>query len=195
MSNHIREKYSIPDEAKVVLYVGNISRNKNQLQMVEAFSHLPSYVASNVWVLFCGAANDASVILQDAIEKVPYAEHLICCGGVPKEDMPQYYQEADAVALLSFSEGFGLSLIEGMYFGLPCMMFADMEAFCDIYDECAVVAIGNRDTATVTFALQKLLETHWDAHQIRTFSRRFCCDKMAENYMMAYNSVLKVSSN
>ena len=38
----IRELYGIPKEAKIILYVGNISENKNQIQMVRAFSLLPT---------------------------------------------------------------------------------------------------------------------------------------------------------
>lgn len=37
---NIRIKYSIPDNAKILLYVGNINENKNQEQMIEAFGLL-----------------------------------------------------------------------------------------------------------------------------------------------------------
>ena len=37
---NIREKYSIPEGAKILLYVGNISKNKNQEQMIDAFAGL-----------------------------------------------------------------------------------------------------------------------------------------------------------
>lgn len=184
--NRIREKYNIPELAKVVLYVGNISRNKNQQQMVEAFGLLPSELAQNTWVLFCGADNDSSVYLKDAISAVPYSSHLICCGAVPKDEMPDYYNSANAVALLSYAEGFGLSLIEGMHFGLPCMMFTDMDAFEDIYNPSVVVPINNRNVESVASAMLLLLGVKWDELQIKSYSMRFANDKMAHNYIEAY---------
>lgn len=189
MYNPIREKYHIPAEAKLILYVGNISRNKNQLQLVEAFGLIPEALAENTWVLFCGAENDDSVNLKDAIAVVPYSNHLICCGAVPKEEMPDYYRAADAVALLSYAEGFGLSLIEGMHFGLPCMMFADLDAYEDINDDCAVVAIRDRSTSAVSAALLELLQRQWDGTQIQSYSSRFASKLMAEKYVLAYKSV------
>lgn len=190
--NTIRKKYQIPSEAKVILYVGNISRNKNQLQMVEAFGMLPTELAEKTWVLFCGADNDSSVNLKDAILTLPYSVHLICCGAVPKEKMPDYYLAADAVTLLSYAEGFGLSLIEGMHFGLPCMMFTDMDAFEDIYDDKAVVALSDRNTQSIAEGMELLLTRQWDKDTIVSSSKRFESASMAQNYYSAYkNSFLR----
>ena len=189
MYNRIRKKYSIPSNAKVVLYVGNISKNKNQLQIVEAFALLPEDVIENTWVLFCGAETDSSVDLTNVISAVPHSDHLVLCGGIPKEEISEYYNAADAVALLSISEGFGLSLIEGMHFGLPCMMFADMDAFEDIYDPCAVIPIMERDTASVVTAMLSLLGRSWDATQIKSYSERFGNNVMAQKYLEIYKTV------
>ena len=187
----IREKYNIPHEAKVLLYVGNISENKNQVQMVRAYGLLPEILRKTTWVLFCGADHEKNGVLEGLISATPYGEHLVLCGGVDKNDMPCYYQEANGVVLLSVAEGFGLSLIEGMHFGLPCAMPADLDAFDDLFDEKAVVAINSREDDAVAKSIEELLSKRWDNCNIKNYSSKFCGQIMAESYINVYRKEMK----
>ena len=193
MYKSIREKYNIPLDAKIILYVGNISENKNQRQMVEIFSMLPSKLCEQTYVLFCGNLYDDSLNLKKLISLSSYPDHLILCGSINRDVMPQYYQESDAVALLSYSEGFGLSLVEGMYYGLPCTMFSDIDAFEDIYNEKVAIAIDNRNNDTVAKCVESLLDKEWDRNAIKRYSRKFSSREMGMNYVTVYKSVLKQS--
>lgn len=187
---NVRVKYSIPEKAKVVLYVGNISKNKNQVQMIEAFDLLPEKSRQEIYVLFCGNKPESQDSFNQDLEKSNYAEHLIVCGSIDKEDMPNYYRAADGVVLLSIREGFGLSLIEGLHYGKPCMMFSDMDAFSDIYDDNAVIAIPNRQNETVANCLLQLLSKKWDQEAIAKLSQRFTVNSMANNYIGVYQTIL-----
>ena len=184
----IREQYNIPQDSKILLYVGNISENKNQRQMVEAFDLLPQELQQNTYVLFCGGLRPEDR-LKELISSQSYFSHLIICGAVEKSDMPSYYMAADAVVLLSHSEGFGLSLIEGMHFGLPCAMFSDLDAFDDIFDECAVVAIKSRDNSSVSNGIKRLLTSRWNKKSIADYSHKFESSAMAQSYVELYKSV------
>ena len=75
--------------------------------------------------------------------------------------MPDYYNQADGVVLLSVAEGFGLSLIEGMHFGLPCMMPDDLDAFEDIYTPESVVCISKRKDKDLAVGLEELFRRVW----------------------------------
>ena len=186
MLKSIRETYNIPNEAKVLLYVGNISQNKNQTQMVRAYTLLSDEMRKNTFVLFCGEDHVKDGMLQELISNAPNNSHLVLCGSVDKEDMNGYYKEADGVVLLSYTEGFGLSLVEGMHFGLPCAMPTDLDAFEDIYDECAVIGIDKRDDQTVANALFLLMSKVWDRDRIRNYSNKFMSIMMAEKYKEVY---------
>lgn len=182
----VRDKYNIPKDAKVILYVGNISQNKNQTQMVRSFNLLPEIVKEKTWVLFCGNDHAGDSVLSSLIAESKYRRHLILCGGVEKAQMSQYYKASDGVALLSFTEGFGLSLIEGMHFGLPCMMFTDMDAFEDIYNADAVVPIDTRDDRVVASAIETLISNTWNKDRIVSLSKRFDSISMSEKYKRVY---------
>lgn len=187
---NIREKYGIPKEAKVLLYVGNISKNKNQEQMIDAFRLLPESVRQSTYILFCGRNLTQEYRLDDVIKKQPYSKHLILCGNIDKEYMGEYYKEADGVVLLSLVEGFGLSLIEGMHYGIPCVTFTDLDAFEDIYDKCAVVGLQERSDVAVADGINRLLETDWSANEIKVYSEKFASEQMADNYIRTFKQII-----
>lgn len=187
----IREQYNIPQDCKILLYVGNINENKNQRQMVEVFELLPQELQEVTYILFCGGISpDNRDSLGMLISSQPYSDHLILCGAVEKHKMPYYYMAADAVVLLSHCEGFGLSLIEGMHFGLPCAMFTDMDAFEDIFDKCAVVAIESRKNSSVSNGIKELLTLRWDKKAITDYSHKFESSAMAQEYIELYKSII-----
>lgn len=185
----IRQQYNIPQGGKVLLCVGNITKNKNQIQLVRAFGLLPERMQQNTYVLFCGRP-DMSCGVEEEIAKQRFASHLIMCGGKTKAELPSYYLTADGVVLLSFAEGFGLSLIEGMCFGKPCVTFEDLASYDDIYDPCGVIGVSNREDSSVAIALEKCLSLKWDETAIKKSSLRFDRKQMANNYINAYNALL-----
>ena len=185
----IKKYYNLPDYAKIVLYVGNLCQRKNQKSIIDAFPYLSSELADKTYFLFMGRNIESDYELDQYIEKSKFRKHFILCGNVEKQDVQYYYNQSDAVALFSISEGFGLSLIEGMYFGKPCITFSDLDAFCDIYDDKVVVAVCNRSDIEVAKGLESLLCSDWDADYIRAYSHKFDSQQMAENYISVYQSI------
>lgn len=187
---NIRDKYDIPAGAKVLLYVGNISKNKNQEQLINAFGLLPDDVSKNTYVLFCGRNLTEDYTLDTMVASKPYGKHLVLCGNIDKQYMGAYYKEADGVVLLSHAEGFGLSLIEGMHFGKPCMTFADLDAYEDIYDGCAVIGLQVRTDEEVASGITRLLESDWRADDIKAYSKKFESEQMVDNYIRTFKQII-----
>lgn len=185
----IRKKYGIPSDATVILYVGNLCRRKNQGQLISAFSLLPKSVATNTYVLFLGKRLEEDYSIADLSKSNEYYQHFIECGNINKELMPSFYMQGNAVALLSISEGFGLGLIEGMHYGLPCISFDDIDAFDDIYDSSAMVGISDHDDNAVARGLQKLLTKQWDKSKIIETSKKFEPEKMAATYLACFKQI------
>lgn len=183
----IREKYGIPPHAKIILYVGNQGENKNQKQMVRSFSLLDDRMQEQTYVMFLGAVNE-EYNLRKEIEKLTYSHHLIICGAVPKELVAAYYKQADATALFSISEGFGLSLVEGMSYGLPCIAIKTMDAFEDIYSPECMVGVEKHDDQLIADGMAKLLTHAWNSEKIRKHADRFTNEFMTERYTQVFKS-------
>ena len=91
---------------------------------------------------------------------------------------------------MSLSEGFGLSLIEGMHFGLPSMSFTDVDAFEDIYDDSAMVGVESHTDEAVANGLERLLTNKWDKEKIKVYSKKFEPENMAEKYVEVYQRTI-----
>lgn len=186
----IRERYNIPKEAKILLYVGNISRNKNQEQMIRVYDILPESLREELFILFIGRNLTSDYSICDMVSNSRNPNHLIICGNIDKIYMPEYYTAADGVVLLSISEGFGLSLIEGMHFGKPSVTFTDLDAFEDIYNECAVIGIENRTDEAVAEGIKTLINKAWDKDLIKKYSQKFDSQHMAKNYEDTFKQLI-----
>ena len=93
---------------------------------------------------------------------------------------------------MSLSEGFGLSLIEGMHFGKPCISFNDIDAFDDIYNPCAMIGVDLHNNEAVANGIRLLIERKWDSNIIRSYSQKFESQNMARNYCNVYERILSM---
>lgn len=87
----IRKKYGLPVESKVILYVGNLCRRKNQGQLISAFPLVNKNVADNIYVLFLGKRLEDDYSIASLSQGNEYASHFIECGNIDKELMPSFY--------------------------------------------------------------------------------------------------------
>ena len=186
----LRKTYNLPDESKIIVCVGNIGRRKNQRQLITAFNLLPQELATQTYILFLGGNQSEDYTIEILSEDSPWASHFIACGLVPKEQVGGYYAQCDAVALMSLSEGFGLSLIEGMHFGKPSMSFTDIDAFEDIYTPIAMVGVEEQSDRAVAEGMERLLNTKWDERKIKEYSKKFESQSMTNKYVDMYKRVV-----
>lgn len=116
----IEKKFNLPDE--FILYVGDVTWNKNLPRIVEAVKKSnfklvmvgkalinDKYDKSNPW-------NKDLSIVQKEIEN---DERFIRLGFVSNEDLNLLYNSASCLLMPSLYEGFGLPVIEAMQAGCP----------------------------------------------------------------------------
>ncbi|HRN69571.1 MAG TPA: glycosyltransferase family 1 protein [Candidatus Woesebacteria bacterium] len=116
----IREKYNLPE--KFVLYVGDVTANKNLPRLIEAIKQTnltlilvgkslvsKDYDVSNPW-------NRDLVAIQKEIRG---DKQFILLGFVEQEDLVALYNLAQLCVLPSLYEGFGLPVLEAMQSGCP----------------------------------------------------------------------------
>ena len=115
----IRQQYSIPNDALVILFVGGLDRAhhfKGVDYLIEAFALIPD---QKVLLMIVGDGD-----LRQQFEQLAalsgVADRVIFTGVVPNEELPPYYTAADIFVLPSFPpESFGIVLIEAMACGIP----------------------------------------------------------------------------
>jgi glycosyltransferase involved in cell wall biosynthesis len=112
--DEIRARLGLPD--RYVLSVGTIEPRKNLPRLWRAWRRLsPSF--PGIGMVCVGGGGPAFV--PPARAAVP--EGVIRLGAVSDDDLIQIYGAADIFALVSLYEGFGLTALEAMACGVPCL--------------------------------------------------------------------------
>lgn len=185
----IRSKHGIPDGCKICLTVGSVCENKNQLQIVRAFSVLPSSLRENTRILIIGRIKESYQIIKE-ISRLGLDDFVIYCGFIKHEELGNYYAVAELNILASKEEGFGLSIIEGFVQGVPCIAFSDLDAVADVYDENAMELCDDRADESLAKTIVAALKKQWDKEAIKQHGKKFSMQAMAEKYMDVYTQTI-----
>lgn len=185
----IRSKFGICKDDFVLVFIGNVNPNKNQKQVVDAFKLIDGSLRQNIKILFVGGGDWKE--LSDYISSNGLSSNLIACGPIPKEQVHNYYTDANATILTSLSEGFGLSIIEGFVYGLPSLSFSDLPAIKDLYSINSMLLCESRSTVDLAECILKMTQTKWDKTAIMEHGKHFSLENMAENYIELYKSCIR----
>ena len=112
-SRDLRAELGIPEDATVLLSVGEINKNKNHRLVIRA---LPEF--RNVWYVICGDG-PLSYELQDYSSQLSVRDRVIFAGY--RNDVADYLSIADIFVFPSYREGLPVALVEAMASGLICI--------------------------------------------------------------------------
>lgn len=97
------------------LYVGNFYPHKNVEELVHAFSE----INDPIQLVLIGPKDYFSDRLLQLINQLKQGKKIILFHAKSRSDLLFFYKHAKALIHPSLSEGFGLPLVEAMYFNLP----------------------------------------------------------------------------
>jgi glycosyltransferase involved in cell wall biosynthesis len=115
----LRASLGIPPGAKVILSVGRLSKEKNQVALIEAIGALKGPLSPYLVIVGEGPEQDA--IAQRA-QALGLSRRLIMAG--LQTDVRPFYTFADAVVISSTSEGSPNVLLEALAAGVPLVATA-----------------------------------------------------------------------
>jgi glycosyltransferase involved in cell wall biosynthesis len=108
-----------------LLFVGRIAPNKKQDELVEAFAHYRALdPASRLVIAGEGRASDPYYTrLLRRIAALGLNEHVTVTGRIADAELLAYYRTAHLYWSLSEHEGFGVPLVEAMWFDVPVLAY------------------------------------------------------------------------
>ena len=115
----MKSKWKINKNIPVILFVGNITRNKGLIDLIKAFSLVKKQISQAELHIIGSAKNKTfveeltSIIEKDSIEGITFHEPK------PQHEIAEWMNAADVFALPSYIEGFGLVALEAMACGTP----------------------------------------------------------------------------
>lgn len=113
---YLYEKFSIPRDKKIILYVGNLLPHKNLNGLLKGFALMKG--RENCRMVMVGKAFEGRTT-ETFESELGIDSLLIRAGMVSQEDLVNFYNLADLFVLPSLYEGFGLPILEAYACGTP----------------------------------------------------------------------------
>lgn len=106
---------------KVVLNVGRLTSDKNQLHLLDIWRELKEAGELNAWKLCIVGSGEEEQMLRQYIADYALSDCVELMQAIT--DISKAYLESSLFALTSKNEGFGMVLLEAMSFGVPCISY------------------------------------------------------------------------
>jgi glycosyltransferase involved in cell wall biosynthesis len=114
---YLYDKFNIPKDKKILMYVGNLKPHKNLERLLEAYSKTKT--KDDTCLVLVGKAFEKYNVLGDRESKLCIKEKVIHTGIVTQEELVDLYNLADLFIFPSLYEGFGLPILEALSCGTP----------------------------------------------------------------------------
>lgn len=138
---------------RIVLSVAQRKPYKNLGALIRALPELPD----DIMLVLAGAPDPAhEAELARLASELGVARRVRMPAWLPTEDLEGLYRAAECVVLPSFTEGFGLPVIEAMLRGVP-VACSGRSALAEVAGDAALL-FDPSDQAQITEAMRRLLE-------------------------------------
>jgi len=190
----LRKKYGLPD--KFVLYVGDVTWNKNLPRLIEAVRKIntPLVMVGNALVKEnVDLSNPWNKDFTKVLELIDKDKNIILLGFISREELVLLYNIATVFAMPSLYEGFGLPILEAMSCGSPVVtskegsipeVAGDSAFYINAYDSDNIAkgikAIYENKDLQEKYSTKGLIQ-----------AKKFSWKKTAEETVKVYESIIK----
>jgi glycosyltransferase-like protein len=191
-------------EAQVLLSVGGIEPRKGSLRLLEAYALCRRRferlgLVAPVLALAGGETlfdyRDYRRRFLARLHELGLETDVLMLSPVPDDDMPALYQAADAFALPSVKEGFGLAVLEAQASGLPTVV-SDLPVFREfLADRGSALVVRGRGAEPLAVALERVLLDRRLRARLRAsgpaLAARFTWSASAERHEALYRDLVR----
>lgn len=117
--DEIREKYRIPNDAKVFIFVGRVTRDKGINELFAATKKLLTKY-NDIYLLMVGPDENSGTVNEQLYDWSKNNSKIIYCGFT--NEVEKYLAASDVYVLPSYREGFGSAVIEAETMGIPVIV-------------------------------------------------------------------------
>lgn len=150
-----REHLGIPIDARVIGFVGRLTRDKGVAVLYEAFTRLHES-NPDARLLLVGPFEDGDPVPLDVREHIANDHRVVTAGY--SEDVAPYYWAMDVLALPSYREGFSVVCLEAQAASVPVVSTDATGAIDGFVDGVTGLRIAVGDVNSLASALQRLLD-------------------------------------
>ena len=180
-------------DKKIVLSLGRINWKKGFDTLIPVFAGILKKEPNAVLVIV-GEDDGYKKTVQSLIVNYQLQGKVIFTGILVDEEKIAVYKESNVFVLLSYSENFGMAVVEAMYFGLPIVMTKAVGIASDII-RCGAGIVINKNERSCIDAILKLLNNSIIAKKNseqgkKLVANQFMMPKIVEKFIDTYKNLL-----
>jgi glycosyltransferase involved in cell wall biosynthesis len=169
-----RAKLALPQNQRILLYVGNLKDTKGCLDLLEAFPRV-RLTQPDANLIFIGSGPSRDALLQRAAA-LGCQDRVRLIGAVEHYALGDWFRAADLLCLPSHNEGVPNVILEAMACGTP-VVATRVGGIPEVLPEHAGILVNAHDRNGLEGALIDALGKTWDTEQIAAHASRFRWDE------------------
>ncbi len=190
----VRDRWEVPRNAPLLLYVGRLAREKNIELILESFEDIAAEFP-DARLLIVGGGPHAEALKRRA-NAGGFSERIQFAGPIPRQELDSVYAAADVLVFGSTTETQGLVVAEARAAGTPAVVVNEGGAPETVTNgEDGLVVRAEREDFTA--AIRSLLKYDKVRQEMRESclrnARRYTPSAMADRVIEVYDSVLQAS--
>lgn len=191
MLDDIPNKVSSLDEKRFVS-VGRLSKEKGYTDLVEVFKRFKDRNPKEKWHLdIIGDGSEKNKIV-DLIYRYDLVSDVTVHGYLKKKEINKILDKSSIYLMTSYTESFGIVLIEAFSFGIPAIAFTSAEGANDlITNDFNGYLIENRDFDKMVEKMELLVNDKNRRIDLGKNAREFCLNYSSDNIKEKWLNLLK----
>jgi glycosyltransferase involved in cell wall biosynthesis len=187
------QQYSIPEKAKIILYVGSDNPRKNLPNLIRAFARINPR-RNDIVLVRVGPTEYpvGDVQIRSLIQEFELGDRVLWLGRIPDETLVNFYNAADLFCFPSLYEGFGLPVLEAMACGTP-VVTSNSTSLQEVAGDAALL-VDPYDIEAIGTAMRRVLDDPELAAELRARGLKraaeFTWERTARETVVVYEKVL-----
>lgn len=139
-----------------LISIGRLEAEKGQKDLIDVVSVVKRKISDiKLYLIGDGSLRGE---LKKYIKKLELTDNVIMTGFLSRDKINRYLEDSTLFLLSSYTESFGLVLIEAMSFGVPCIAFDSSDGAKNLLSQGNGILIKNRDKEKMADEIIKLLK-------------------------------------
>ena len=193
-SGFFRSKFGIDRDKKIVLFLSRINWKKGLDTLIPAFAMVKKNIPEATLVIAGSDDEGYQKKVENMINENNLKEsEVIFTGMLLGEDKVAAFRESDVFALPSYSENFGMAVLEAMYFGLPVVITPEVGISGEVKEFGAGIVVSKKNEE-VSAAILKIISDKKFAEETGIRGRElvkktFLMPAIAEKWLEEYHNL------
>lgn len=180
---------------QIILFLSRLDQKKGLDILLRAFREVRAAYPASLLVIAGDGRTQFVTELKELAAELGIDGHIVWAGFLSGDDKTAAFAAASVFALPSYSENFGLALVEAMAAGLPCVLSDQVGIAPDVV-EFEAGSVAPCEVAPLAAALKQLLadaelRQRFGENAVRLANARFSVEAMTGSLVKLYTAIVE----